>query len=141
VRHREKLLAIAIEIDEFKSINDSYGSTVGDTVLTDVAGVIASALRSEDAFSRLSGAKFLVLCRGLSLRKGAKLAERILKLVKERCFEIETHEFRVSLSSGVAELEETAEASGSASAEKLLQLANQRLGVANEGRRTVVTKA
>ena len=142
VRHGEKLLAIAIEVDDFKSICDSYGSTVGDTVLTDVAGVIASALRSEDAFSRLAGAKFLVLCRGLSLRKGAKLAERILKLVKDRCFEIETHTFRVSLSGGVAELGETAEASGSASAEDLLQLSNQRLASANAaGRGAVVTKA
>ena len=135
VRHRAKLVVFALDIDDFKVIHDTYGNDASDAVLTEVAGAIASTLRSEDVFARTSGEKFLVLARGLTLRKGAKMAGRIRKLLDERDFEIGVEHFRITLSAGVAELAET---KSSASGAALLQLACQRLAAATDAGRNRV---
>jgi two-component system, cell cycle response regulator len=127
VRHRTKLAAVAIDIDYFKTLDELYGHGAGDAVLSAVAKAIASALRNEDLFARVGAESFVVLSRGLSLRAGAKMAERIRKLIDDRAFELEEHRFRVTLSVGVAELSEMGR---SGTSDELMQLANQRLAVA-----------
>jgi diguanylate cyclase (GGDEF)-like protein len=136
-RHSEKLVAIAIDIDHFKVVTDTYGHAAGDAVLRDVASSISSTLRSEDVFARIGGEEFVLLGRGLSLRKGTLMAERIRKLVEEREFHFEAHRFNVTISAGVAELKETGrEGTG----EPLLQLADGRLYAAKRlGRNRVVS--
>jgi diguanylate cyclase (GGDEF)-like protein len=136
-RHGEKLVAIALDIDHFKVVNDTYGHAAGDAVLREVAGSIASTLRSEDVFARIGGEEFALLGRGLSLRKGTLMAERVRKLVEERLFHFEAHRFNVTISAGVAELKETGrETTG----EPLLQLADGRLYAAKRlGRNRVVS--
>lgn len=127
IRHRAKLVAVALEIDDFKAIHDSYGHAAGDSALGEIAGLIASTLRSEDAFARVGGEKFVVLGRGLSLRKGAKLAERIGTLVGSRVFESRANRFGVTLHAGVAGLSEVGQPG---SGDALLKLADERLEVA-----------
>jgi two-component system, cell cycle response regulator len=129
VRHRAKLVAVAVDIDDLATITDAHGDAAGDAVLTGVAGAIATTLRGEDLFARVGGPSFVVLGRGLSLRKGAKVADRIRKLVDERVFEHQAHRLNVSLSTGVAELAETGR---SGAGEELMQLANQRLTLARD---------
>jgi diguanylate cyclase (GGDEF)-like protein len=136
-RHRERLIVIAVDIDHFKVVNDTYGHAAGDAVLRDVASSIASTLRSEDVFARVGGEEFVLLGRGLSLRKGAAMAERIRKLIEDRMFGFEAHRFHVTVSSGVAELEE---AGREPTGEPLLQLADTRLYAAKrQGRNRVVS--
>lgn len=138
IRHREKLVAIAVDIDHFKSVNDSYGHAAGDSVLSEVGAAVASTLRNEDVFARMGGEEFALLGRGLSLRNGLKMAERIRKLVEERVFVFEAHRFRVTLSAGVAELAETG---SPMQGDTLLQLADARLYAAKRaGRNRVATK-
>jgi two-component system, cell cycle response regulator len=131
VRHHAKLVAVALEVDDFNRIHRAYGDAVGDWVLTEVAGAIASTLRSEDVFARMGSETFVVLCRALSVRRGAKMACRIQKLVGNRVFEHKEQRFRVSLSAGVAELAEAPHAAGG---DELLRLANERLSAAREAR-------
>ena len=136
-RQSEKLVAVMLDIDHFKSINDSYGHPVGDEVLKGIANAIAMTLRNEDVFARFGGEEFVVVARGLSLRNGVKLAERLRKLIEEKVFTIERQRFRATISLGVAELAECRERAG----DVLLRLADQRLYKAKQaGRNRVVAK-
>lgn len=124
VRHKAKLVAIAVEIDALEGVVEQYGHSSLDLVLSEVATVIASTLRSEDLFARVSSSKFIVLVRGLALRRGTKLADRIQKLVAERPFAKNGIPFSVSVSYGVAELGETGVSGGGP---HLVALANERI--------------
>jgi diguanylate cyclase (GGDEF)-like protein len=137
-RHGEKLVAVMFDIDHFKSINDSYGHAVGDSVLRDVAQCIGATLRNEDVFARYGGEEFALLARGLSVKNGVKLAERIRELVSDRVLALGGNRFRVTVSAGVAELGECKPARTGAA---LLDLADRRLFLAKErGRNRIVGK-
>jgi diguanylate cyclase (GGDEF)-like protein len=139
-RHRDKLVAILMDIDRFKSINDTFGHAAGDEVLRGVARMIATTLRAEDVFARYGGEEFVLLGRGLRLSNGAKLAERIRTLVETTDFPLpEGRTLRVTLSAGVAEL---AEIGDDVTGEKMLVLADSRLYTAKKtGRNRVVAKS
>lgn len=61
LRHRQKLAVLFIDLDDFKSINDTYGHATGDASLRAVAKVLCEVLRDEDTISRYGGDEFLVL--------------------------------------------------------------------------------
>lgn len=124
VRHRAKLVAVAIEIDELAAVTTKHGNAASDAVLSEAAAAISSTLRGEDLFARVSGEKFIVLARGLSMRRGAKLAERVRRLVEGHAFERDGESFHVRMSHGVAELAETGRTGAGAN---LVALANERL--------------
>lgn len=66
------------DIDHFKSINDTWGHTVGDVVLTTVAGRIGDCLRHDDTVGRMGGDEMLILLRGVhSLDEAADIAEKV----------------------------------------------------------------
>jgi diguanylate cyclase (GGDEF)-like protein len=137
VRHRERLVGMLLDIDRFKTVNDTHGHTAGDVVLRGVAMAIATTLRTEDVFARYGGEEFVLLGRGLTLDNGVKLAERIRSLVANTEFSVPAR-LKVTLSAGVAEL---AEMEGEPTGENLLILADRRLYDAkNGGRNRVVAK-
>ena len=55
---------IFLDVDDFKSINDTYGHKVGDAVLKTSAGRIAESVRSDDMVARIGGDEFVILCHG-----------------------------------------------------------------------------
>jgi diguanylate cyclase (GGDEF)-like protein len=137
-RHSEKLVIVLFDLDHFKSVNDTHGHTGGDAVLRELGKTVGNLLRTEDVFARYGGEEFVVLARGLSLKQGVKLAERIRKAVQDRAFVHESQTFHVTVSVGVAEL---ADAKDAASAERLLTVADRRLYQAKaKGRNCVVSK-
>jgi diguanylate cyclase (GGDEF)-like protein len=76
--------ALFIDIDNFKSINDSLGHSVGDELLCAVAARLDSAVRGTDTLGRLGGDEFVVVAEGISLAAGPELiAERLLAALKE----------------------------------------------------------
>ncbi|MES3020822.1 MAG: diguanylate cyclase [Pseudomonadota bacterium] len=66
-----------LDIDLFKSINDTYGHAVGDLVLQRTAHALRVALRPSDVIGRVGGEEFLVLMPGASLDEAAGAAERL----------------------------------------------------------------
>jgi len=67
-----------LDLDDFKSINDSYGHAVGDEFLVHVGETITGCLRETDIAARIGGDEFVVVCEGLSDPSDAEaLAERI----------------------------------------------------------------
>lgn len=75
--------ALFIDVDNFKSINDSLGHHVGDELLRAVAERLDGAVRGTDALGRLGGDEFIVIAEGISLAAGPELiAERLLEALK-----------------------------------------------------------
>ncbi|MEX2254800.1 MAG: EAL domain-containing protein [Acidimicrobiia bacterium] len=68
---------LLLDLDRFKTINDSFGHAVGDRVLQIVADRIASTLRADDVLGRLAGDEFVVVCPRMRPDDAIALAERI----------------------------------------------------------------
>ena len=66
-----------VDLDGFKQLNDRDGHLAGDTVLKDVAGALAAAVRETDTVARLGGDEFAVLARTAPELSGETLAERL----------------------------------------------------------------
>lgn len=66
-KRNEKLIGVAfIDLDSFKSINDTFGHELGDGLLVEVAETISGCLRSTDAVSRFGGDEYIVLLNNIS---------------------------------------------------------------------------
>tara|TARA_R110001592_G_scaffold186150_13_gene430461 strand:+ start:1946 stop:3253 length:1308 start_codon:yes stop_codon:yes gene_type:complete len=76
-RHLRILSLIAIDIDHFKDINDSYGHPIGDKVLMSVAQCLLPCLRQEDILARIGGEEFSILLPETTLQSAKVVAERI----------------------------------------------------------------
>ncbi|WP_409175937.1 diguanylate cyclase [Brevibacillus fortis] len=68
---------IMMDLDRFKSINDTYGHQSGDEVIKHFARMISSSLRPEDVSSRFGGEEFVVLVAHAGLEEAYQVAERI----------------------------------------------------------------
>ncbi len=73
---------IAIDIDNFKQINDSYGHDAGDRVLKGVVELISQRIRESDALFRVGGEEFILLVRDISLDHTGVLAESIREKIE-----------------------------------------------------------
>lgn len=94
---------LAIDLDYFKAINDSFGHPEGDTVLQKVAGLIEDITRKGDIVARIGGEEFAVLVPDSDLDEVRELAERIRARVRETDFTTRnTETAEVSISVGVA---------------------------------------
>jgi len=85
-RHGWGLAVLFIDIDKFKSINDSYGHDLGDKVLLMVANRLQSSVRDEDMVSRWGGDEFV--CLLLKVKQEAdvtRLAEKMINRIAEPC--------------------------------------------------------
>ena len=66
-----------VDLDGFKAVNDSYGHTVGDAVLRNIAARLVDAVRAADTVARLGGDEFAIICEGMGLATARAVAERI----------------------------------------------------------------
>lgn len=76
-RHQADLTFMLIDLDDFKTINDSYGHPVGDAVLREMGRVIRENTRSIDITARLGGDEFAVLLSGCSVVEAARVARKL----------------------------------------------------------------
>jgi diguanylate cyclase (GGDEF)-like protein len=101
--HENKRVALLfIDLDRFKSVNDSLGHAAGDDLLTITAGRLKSQLRATDVAARFGGDEFAVLLYGVSTAAdAARVAERILRTLGEP-MPIAGRHLRVNASIGIA---------------------------------------
>ncbi len=119
-RSRAQVVALFVDIDNFKTVNDTLGHASGDQLLQAVAARLDGVVRGSDALGRLGGDEFVVICEELSLEAGPELvAERLLEALKSpfRLGAGEETGFTVSASIGIA-------LGGQTSAEELLRQAD-----------------
>jgi diguanylate cyclase (GGDEF)-like protein len=93
---------LLIDVDHFKTINDTHGHLVGDDILRELTKSIESSLRPEDVIGRWGGEEFLVIANGTELKSAEMLAQRIRAGVAE--YEFSTVG-RVTVSIGVAQFQ------------------------------------
>jgi len=67
-----------VDLDGFKSINDTYGHDIGDAVLTKIGEKLQSVIKEEDVVSRIGGDEFVLLCRSNDKRKLSAFVENLM---------------------------------------------------------------
>jgi diguanylate cyclase (GGDEF)-like protein len=84
-RNQTPVAALFVDLDNFKSINDTLGHGAGDGLLRAVAARLDGIVRATDALGRLGGDEFVVIAEELSLAAGPEMiAERLLEALKEQ---------------------------------------------------------
>lgn len=74
---------IALDIDHFKRINDTHGHDVGDTVIRELARLMATSARGADILCRSGGEEFLILLSDASIESARLVAERLRQCVEQ----------------------------------------------------------
>ncbi len=74
---RQPFAVLALDLDHFKQVNDTFGHAAGDQVLMALADIMRGSVRAEDACCRVGGEEFLVLMPGASADAASAVAERI----------------------------------------------------------------
>jgi len=93
---------IMIDIDDFKTVNDTYGHRVGDLVLKAIASAIESVFDQEALFGRLGGEEFAVGLFETNLDEMLFISERIRKTVENKVVMFEGDKIKVTVSIGVS---------------------------------------
>ena len=101
-RRRGTLAVMYIDLDDFKTVNDSLGHAVGDELLQGVAGRLDAALRPEDTAARLGGDEFAVLIEELDEPGAAMLVAERFQRELAPPFELGGQTLKVAASIGVA---------------------------------------
>jgi two-component system cell cycle response regulator len=106
-RQAYRISCMYIDIDHFKSVNDSVGHQGGDEVLREVAARIKAELRASDALGRFGGEEFVVLLIDADLESATMVAQRIRASIDGAPFQLSSGEsLPVSVSIGVATLDD-----------------------------------
>ena len=101
-RINQTIAVFFLDLDRFKTVNDSLGHPVGDVVLQAVATRLKSCIREEDTVARLGGDEFVIVMEGLSQgTQAAEVARQILDVLIPS-FRIEHYEFFVTSSIGIS---------------------------------------
>jgi diguanylate cyclase (GGDEF)-like protein len=104
-RSRSPVAALFVDLDNFKTINDTLGHAAGDRLLKAVAARLGAAIRETDALGRLGGDEFVVIAEGMSLAAGPELVAERLIAALEQPFKLDGAEgtrLSVSASVGIA---------------------------------------
>ncbi|MDH5805347.1 MAG: GGDEF domain-containing protein [Gemmatimonadota bacterium] len=132
-RTKRPLSLLALDIDRFKNINDTYGHPVGDAVLKEMVDVLELSVREIDTIARLGGEEFAVILPDTPIGGARGVAERI----REACEELTVYSngaavnFTVSI--GAVEMSDSVE-----NAEDFLRVADAALYEAKRGGRNRV---
>lgn len=100
--HKQNYSVILMDLDWFKSINDSYGHQVGDQVLQEVAGVLKATLKDTDNVSRYGGEEFLIVLPSTAHHEVLTIAEQLRSNIAEHMIQVsDGFSFQVTASFGV----------------------------------------
>jgi len=102
IRDNEMGIIVVLDLDNFKTINDSYGHQVGDSVLKEFSALVQENVRVDDIFARWGGEEFLLLLKNTNITNALHKLESLRVL-------IDAHDFsdigNLTVSFGVAELD------------------------------------
>jgi diguanylate cyclase (GGDEF)-like protein/PAS domain S-box-containing protein len=136
-RNGTPLSCLMVDIDRFKSVNDTYGHATGDRVIQEVAKKLVTASRTKDVICRYGGEEFCIGLPNADLAQASMVAERIRQAIEGQCGPAirEIPGFHVTASLGVATLDDTA------GVVQAIEAADQALYRAKRGGRNRVCRA
>ncbi|MEM9263727.1 MAG: diguanylate cyclase, partial [Pseudomonadota bacterium] len=137
----QPLSVMVLDLDHFKSINDTYGHDAGDAVLQEFADRIRSSVRAIDLACRYGGEEFLVAMPDTEKKVAAMVAERLRDSVANSPVVLNggRDEINVTVSIGIASTEDMSE--GEDSSQKLIKRADEALYSAKDGGRNRVIQS
>ena len=135
-RSSSSLALLLLDIDHFKSFNDTYGHAMGDLVLKNVATTLQRCLRQADVLARFGGEEFVVLLPQVGERGAMESAERIRAALESSGIHPGGPRKRVTVSIGLATFPDHADSS-----ESLLRAADEALYRAKDASRNRVSSA
>jgi diguanylate cyclase (GGDEF)-like protein len=131
-RNNQPLAIIMIDIDKFKSINDTHGHHIGDLVLQEVAAILKKSVRNYDEICRYGGDELLVILPNCDNTKAESIAERLKQNTHKHKIPSGSVSLNFTLSLGGASTENHTK---DFTAEKLIMAADEALLEAkNKGR-------
>lgn len=101
-RHDRPMALVMMDIDKFKSVNDTYGHLVGDEVLKELGRRMGEVCREDDLFARYGGEEFAMILCETDLEDALDMAERCRHVVAVEPFETAAGPLEVTASFGVA---------------------------------------
>ncbi|MFC7411197.1 sensor domain-containing diguanylate cyclase [Hydrogenophaga atypica] len=105
MRYQHPLSLLMIDIDHFKTINDTHGHATGDAVLLHFAQLLARELRENDMIGRIGGEEFAVLLPNSNAEQAARVAERMREAVANSQIHVRGQPLHFTASFGVAEFQ------------------------------------
>lgn len=133
-RYNTEFSMIIIDIDHFKSFNDTYGHQAGDAVLKQVAQTLKNNSRATDIVCRYGGEEMSIILTNTDKEEAMKKAERVCSAVAERVFKLSaTQTVHVTISVGVSTFPEDGE-----TPQQIIEIADQGLYYAKEHGRNQV---
>lgn len=105
------LSILTLDVDFFKTINDTHGHDVGDRVLQELARRLKEQIRAIDLCCRIGGEEFLTLLPGTEIQVGFTVAERLRRIIAAKPFDVGARSgpLAITVSIGVAGYETTAD--------------------------------
>lgn len=102
--NNKPVAALLFDIDNFKIVNDTWGHSIGDEVLKDVANRASRNLRNFDLVARLGGEEFVVIMPDTDIAQASAVAERLRRRISDETFKVSAPvgEITVTISIGVA---------------------------------------
>lgn len=100
IRLKNPLACLMIDIDYFKTINDSYGHIVGDRVLQELGVLLSHKNRGHEFVSRYGGEEFVLLLENISQDNVLKVGERIRSAIEGYLFNAESQPVKITISLG-----------------------------------------
>ncbi|MFC4655204.1 diguanylate cyclase [Rheinheimera marina] len=122
-RYQTPLSLLLFDLDRFKQLNDRYGHQGGDFVLVELAAQVKQLLRDSDWFGRYGGEEFGIVLTNTDKAGAFEVAQRLCQQIANTSFHYQQHKIQVTLSIGVAVLQNFDERA----AEQLISAADQAL--------------
>ncbi len=101
-RYGGKNSLLIIDIDHFKSINDTYGHVTGDSVLKTVSCILKENLRKTDVLCRVGGEEFVVLCKRAGKEESLLIAQKLVNIIANSPIPIGDEQLTIMVSVGAA---------------------------------------
>ena len=102
IRSGQPVCCLMVDVDHFKSINDTYGHHFGDEALKIVAASLRHAARKQDVVCRLGGEEFLVICTNTNEQACFQYAERLRQHVATQPLQVQNKTLHITVSIGLS---------------------------------------
>jgi diguanylate cyclase (GGDEF)-like protein len=93
-------ISLMVDIDRFKTVNDTFGHLAGDVVIARVAGILCQNTRKNDIVCRFGGEEFVIFLHEEDSQGGFEVAERMRRAIADEVMNVEGQMLRVTVSIG-----------------------------------------